>query len=317
MFERLSAPKHVPVIHKDEELKWASGGDNDEDEDHKDNQETAKLLADLHAAFVECDEDQNGEMDEEEFTGIRDLWLSKVDHEEMTPAQLRHLFLKIDVSAHIAWQSGARAVKRLYRAAVRSMPITRVLCFYGTQTNCDGGLAWAEVSSSLLLFGSDETEEARGGAPALVPTVEPPIDPSGVARYHRDSMTRCLYHQPSARWFTTSLDGTFRVWNKQMQLLRTERPAPRKPRPRSRRQQGHVPEHPKPPTPISGGTFCGGNQQWLALIEMDRRITFYDVSSCTRIGSIGGSMTADRLVCVPVLDTPSNCAFPSYRALRC
>eukprot|EP01043_Picozoa_sp_COSAG02_P061444 COSAG02_NODE_8261_length_2638_cov_55.172817_4_plen_25_part_01 len=25
MFERLSAPKHVPVIQKDETLKWASG----------------------------------------------------------------------------------------------------------------------------------------------------------------------------------------------------------------------------------------------------------------------------------------------------
>ena len=98
MFERLSAPKHIPVIHKDEELTWASGGDDDEDDDSPDNEETKKLLHELHAAFVECDEDENGEMDEEEFTGIRDLWLSKVDHEEMTPAQLRHLFLKIDVS---------------------------------------------------------------------------------------------------------------------------------------------------------------------------------------------------------------------------
>lgn len=211
----------------------------------------------------------------------------------------------------------AARCKASVRAAVRVMPTTCVPCLYGAQTNCDGGLAWAEVSSSLLLFGSDETEEARGAAAALVPTVEPPVDPSGVARYHRNSITRCLYHQPSGRWFTTSLDGTFRVWNKQMHLLRTERPPPRKPPARSRRNQGHVPEHPKPPTPISGGTFCGGNQQWLALIEMDRRITFYDVSSCTRIGSIGGSMTTDRMVCVPALDTPSNCAFPSYRAFRC
>lgn len=166
------------------------------------------------------------------------------------------------------------------------------------------------MSTSLLLFGSDETEEARGGAPALVPTVEPPVEPTGAARYHRDSISRCLYHAPSGRWYTTSLDGTFRVWNKQMQVLRTERPLARKPPPpRSRRQQGHVPEHPKPPTPITGGTFCGANQQWLALVEMDRRITFYDVSSCTRIGSIGGSSTADRMICVPALDTPSNSEF--------
>ncbi len=126
MFERLSAPKHVPVIQKDETLKWASGGDEDEDEDNKDNQETKQLLADLHTAFVECDEDQNGEMDEKEFTGIRDLWLSKVDHEEMTPAQLRHLFLKIDVSARC--QAERRAVKRPYRAAARSPYQPPVCC---------------------------------------------------------------------------------------------------------------------------------------------------------------------------------------------
>lgn len=180
---------------------------------------------------------------------------------------------------------------------------------YCAQTNCDGGLAWAEVSTSLMLFGSDETEEARGGAPPLVPTVEPVVDP-GAVRCHRDSITRTLYHHPSGRWITTSLDGTFRIWNKQMQVLRTERLPPRKPPPRSsRRHQGHVPEHPKLPTPISGGTFCGGNQQWLALLDMDRRITFYDVSSCTRIGSIGGSEKTDRMVCVPALDTPSNSRF--------
>ena len=306
MFERLSAPKHIPVIPSDHELRWASGGDEDDDEENADNEETKRLLGELYTAFVECDEDQNGEMDEQEFTGIRDLWLSKVNHEEMTPAQLRHLFLKIDVSALSGRETQACATKRVVLLfAPRQLS---VCCMPATQTNCDGGLAWAEVSSSLLLFGSDETEEARGGAPALVPTVEPPVDPAGVARYHRNSITRCLYHQPSGRWFTTSLDGTFRVWNKEMHLLRTERPPPRKPPPRpSRRQQGHVPEPPKPPTPISGGTFCGGDQQpWLALVELDRRIIFYDVASCTRIGSIGGSMTTDRMVCVPALDAPSN-----------
>ena len=249
MFKRLSQPKHIPVVDAGDDLiKWVSGQEEDEDVAADPvNDDTKQLMRELHTAFVECDTDGNGKMDEHEFTGIRDLWLSKVDHEEMTPAQLRHLFLKID-------------------------------------TNCDGGLAWAEVSTALMLFGSDETEEARGGAPALVATVEPPIEPSGAAKYHRDSVTRCLLHKPTGRYYTTSLDGTFRVWNKQMQLLRSERPVARKPPPpRSRRQQGHVPEHPKPPTPISNGAFCGANDQWLALLEMDRRITFYDVNTHTAI----------------------------------
>lgn len=106
MFERLSAPKHVPVIPKNEEMKWVSGGDEDDDEHGGGNEETKQLLGELYTAFVECDEDGNGEMDEEEFTGIRDLWLSKVDHKEMTPAHLRHLFLKIDVSSRPSLRVG-------------------------------------------------------------------------------------------------------------------------------------------------------------------------------------------------------------------
>ena len=125
MFERLAAPKHVPVIHKDEELKWASGGDEDDEDDTAGNEETKQLLIELHNKFVECDEDENGEMDEKEFIGIRDLWLSKVDHKEMTPAQLRHLFLKIDVSARLA------DIKHLYRDAARLLAnpcVARVHC---------------------------------------------------------------------------------------------------------------------------------------------------------------------------------------------
>ena len=269
--ERLSAPKHVPHQGPQDDddgmMKWVA--ETEAEEDSEVTAQTKKLLGELYTAFVECDEDGNGEMDEREFQGIRDLWLSKVEHGQMTPAQLRHLFLKID-------------------------------------TNCDGGLAWAEVSTALMLFGSDEAEEA-GGAAQLVPTVEPPIEPTGAAKYHRDSITSCLYHAPTARWMTTSLDGTFRVWNKNMQVVRTTRPEPRKPQPpKSRRHIGHVPQHPKPPTPIHGGVFCGRDDRWLALMELDRRITLYDVSSCVRIGSVGGSPKTDRMVCVPALDAPSS-----------
>ena len=109
------------------ELTWASGGDDDEDDDSPDNEETKKLLHELHAAFVECDEDENGEMDEEEFTGIRDLWLSKVDHEEMTPAQLRHLFLKIDVS-------GACSPARRRRVPINGLRCCAAFC--STLTIC-------------------------------------------------------------------------------------------------------------------------------------------------------------------------------------
>jgi Ca2+-binding EF-hand superfamily protein len=124
MFERLSAPKHVPRVEKNEVINWASGEDEEEEDDSAGNEDTKQLLSELHEAFVACDEDGNGEMDETEFTGIRDLWLSKVDHEEMTEPQLRHLFLKIDVS-HGHTATGPHSHRRF---SVHAPAAPRQLC---------------------------------------------------------------------------------------------------------------------------------------------------------------------------------------------
>jgi hypothetical protein len=180
-------------------IAWAYGGDGDEqapegpEGDARRAQE--QLLEVLRQAFEDADENGDGQMDESEFQQIRQVLREKLG-DSLTPSELNHLFLKIDA-------------------------------------DCDGGLAWHEVSTALLLRGdkADDTmaEQLAAQTAELMPSVSPPLEiahGSGqrhrqqLQETHRAPVTQIRRHHPTNSFFTSAMDGTVRSGTLSQQATR-------------------------------------------------------------------------------------------------
>ena len=282
--DRLSRPRHVPASFGDE-----GGTLLDKMMEYDDGvppgapqAKAMELLKLLKQAFLDADEDGDGSMDEREFQMIREVLRQQLG-DSLTPNQLSHLFLKIDV-------------------------------------DCDGGLAWHEVSTALLLRAEDRKDDKEGGGVGamemevvqeLRPTVPPPSEAPSAARLqyiHRAPITNIARHGPTGVIYSSSMDGSVRVWEpnrlkhiepesgnpyQTIRLKAKDMQSSANVDVRKRlifegwSKQPRAPEAPGNPIPVTSIDFVGADEKWLVVLGMDKTVGFYSVATMQRIALLG------------------------------